>query len=465
MKNLLQVLPAVHTIQADERFTEIVKNSSFSIEGATKIVQEQIDQIRSQMLEDRWDGPFTKKLITDDLLVKLETELISQQTSLRPMINATGVILHTNLGRARLSERAVQQMISVARHYSNLEYDIEKGGRGSRHSLVEGLLCEITSAEAAMVVNNNAAAVFLTLRSLAREKSVIVSRGELVEIGGSFRVSSIMEESGAVLKEIGTTNKTHLRDYEQAIDETTSMIMKVHTSNFKVIGFAESVPTVELVNLADQHDNILTYEDLGSGALYDLKSKGIGSEPLVKDVIESGIDVVTFSGDKLLGGPQAGIIAGKASIIEQLKKHQLARALRVDKFTLAALEATLLAYKYDQIEEIPTLRDILSPLEEIQKRAEQFFEQVSLFDDFRFTIQDGTSRIGGGTMPEVELPTSVVSVRHNEKSTEELNRCFRESNPPIIGRIKGDELLLDFRTITKEEQVEMVQMIKVFNKE
>ncbi len=457
----LRLLPAVHVIQADSRFDDILRKSEYSSEGLTTIAQEILSSIRKRILDGDELGIGTKDSMVGYILDEIDQKVSTDSTyNLRSVINATGVVIHTNLGRSRLSEKALRQMTNVAKHYSNLEYKIEEGKRGSRHDLVEDVLQEITGAEAAMVVNNNAAAVYLVLRALTQGRSVVVSRGELVEIGGSFRVSSIMEESGAELKEVGTTNKTHLHDYEDAIDESTTMLMKVHTSNFKVVGFTDAVSTKELVDVAARHEGVLTYEDLGSGALYDFEQQGIGDEPVVKKVVETGVDVVTFSGDKLLGGPQCGIIAGKASLIRKLKKHQLARVLRVDKFTLAALEATLLSYKYDQLEEIPTVRDILLTAEEIKTQAECFVEQVSGVKNVSFSIQESISKIGGGTMPEVELPTYVVSVRHKTLTSEELFVELRAAETPIIGRIKGEQFLLDFRTVTAEEQKELVHIFK-----
>ncbi|MGM7701295.1 L-seryl-tRNA(Sec) selenium transferase [Pseudalkalibacillus sp. Hm43] len=457
----LRLLPAVHLIQSDSRFEDILSKSEYSSEGLTTITQEILSSIRKRILDGEALGFETKNSMLDYIFDELDQKVSSDSTyNLRSVINATGVVIHTNLGRSRLSEKALRQMTNVAKHYSNLEYKIEEGKRGSRHDLVEDVLQEITGAEAAMVVNNNAAAVYLVLRALAKDRSVVVSRGELVEIGGSFRVSSIMEESGAELKEVGTTNKTHRHDYEDAIDETTAMLMKVHTSNFKVVGFTDSVSTRELVDVAVEHEGVLTYEDLGSGALYDFEQQGIGDEPVVKKVVGTGVDVVTFSGDKLLGGPQCGIIAGKASLIRKLKKHQLARVLRVDKFTLAALEATLLSYKYDQLEEIPTVRDILRTAEEIKTQAQHFIDQVSGLENVSFSIQESVSKIGGGTMPEVELPTYVVSVRHDTLTSEELFVQLRGAETPIIGRIKDEQFFLDFRTVTLEEQKELVQIFE-----
>ncbi|WP_408006128.1 L-seryl-tRNA(Sec) selenium transferase [Pseudalkalibacillus sp. A8] len=461
MKDQLRLLPAVHAVQSDDRFHDLVKNGLFSLNGLTMVVQEELDGIRKQILAGNWTRCDTKHEMIDFIFERLVKRANhSDVHKIRPVINATGVVIHTNLGRSRLSEKAIEQMTKVARHYSNLEYNIIEGARGSRHNLVEELLCDITGSEAAMVVNNNAAAVFLVLRALAKDKSVVVSRGELVEIGGSFRVSSIMEESGATLKEVGTTNKTHDRDYEGAIDEDTAMLMKVHTSNFKVVGFTSSVSTQSLVDIAKHHD-VLTYEDLGSGALYDFREEGIGEEPIVKEVLTSGVDLVTFSGDKLLGGPQCGIIAGKKSLLQKLKKHQLARVLRVDKFTLASLEATLLSYKYERIEEIPTVRDILQPLEEIREQAQRFLEAASSIESLVFTLEESVSKIGGGTMPEVELPTFVVSVKHESMSSKALFAELRGAELPVIGRIKDEQFIVDFRTITNEEQSEMV---KIFEK-
>ncbi|MFL6561829.1 MAG: L-seryl-tRNA(Sec) selenium transferase, partial [Bacillus sp. (in: firmicutes)] len=327
MKEWLRSIPAVHELQNHQRFVNLLTESQLDHAQLTKQLKDVIDTIRGAILNDNWTGarPGTNHFI-GDLFFHLESNIKKQYSyTIEKVINATGTILHTNLGRARLSEQAINHVIETARNYSNLEYKLAEGERGSRHSHVEALIKEITGAEAAMVVNNNASAVYLILRALAARKEVIVSRGQLVEIGGSFRISSIMEESGAKLVEVGTTNKTHLYDYEKAVSPETAIIMKVHTSNFKVIGFTKSVETEVLADLTKRLDDVIFYEDLGSGALYDFRKHGIGEEPVVKEVIESGADVVSFSGDKLLGGPQAGIIAGKKEIIDVLKKHQLAR--------------------------------------------------------------------------------------------------------------------------------------------
>lgn len=455
MKHLLRSLPPVHELQKDTRFIQIVTELGLETEYVTEIIKQTLDSIRDEILNESWNGsePGTARFL-DEFFRRAES-MVKKKISytLKRVINATGTILHTNLGRARLSDRAAAHVAEAAQHYTNLEYKIEEGERGSRHSHVEALIKEITSAEAAMVVNNNAAAVYLILRALAYEKEVIVSRGQLVEIGGSFRISSIMEESGAKLIEVGTTNKTHIYDYENAISDQTAMLLKVHTSNFKTIGFTKSVDTHELVSLAQKHQHVIFYEDLGSGVLYDFQKHRIGDEPVVGEVLRTGADIVSFSGDKLLGGPQAGIIAGKKTLIDKLKKHQLARVLRVDKMTLAALEGTLIDYVKGgtELRNIPTIRDLLISPEEIQTKVLRFVEQIS--QSFQRKIIEGTSQVGGGTMPDVELPTYVVTLKHPDYTAEQLARKLRtEHTPAIIVRIQNEEIQLDLRTVTEDEE-------------
>jgi L-seryl-tRNA(Ser) seleniumtransferase len=465
LKEWLRSIPAVHELQNHRRFLDLLNASQLDHTHLTKQLKEVIDNIRGAILTDKWSGvsPGTNQFI-DELFSILEAKVQKQYSyTLENVINATGTILHTNLGRARLSENAINHVIETARNYSNLEYKLTEGERGSRHSHVEALIKDITGAEAAMVVNNNASAVYLVLRALAASKEVIVSRGQLVEIGGSFRISSIMEESGAKLIEIGTTNKTHLYDYEQAVSPETAIVMKVHTSNFKVIGFTKSVETEELINLTNRLDGVIFYEDLGSGALYDFKKHGIGDEPVVKEVIAMGADVVTFSGDKLLGGPQAGIIAGKKDIIDRLKKHQLARVVRVDKMTLAALEGTLIDYARGEngLVNIPTIRDLLVSLEELDARSQSFVTNILQNTGKYVTkITEGTSQVGGGTMPDVNLPTIVVSLKHRELTAEQLGRKLRtEVKPAIVGRIQKDEYVIDLRTVSPEEEKYLLQAL------
>ncbi|WNF20970.1 L-seryl-tRNA(Sec) selenium transferase [Mesobacillus jeotgali] len=466
MKQFLRQLPAVHELQKDGRFLELTKNHDTDTEHFTLIIKEVLNDIRKSIVNGKWNGPepgtssFIEKLF--ELLDAAAAERFD--FTLKRVINATGTILHTNLGRARLSENAVKHVVETAKNYSNLEYKLQEGERGSRHSHVETLIKEVTGAEAAMVVNNNAAAVYLIMNALAKNKEVIVSRGQLVEIGGSFRISSIMEESGAHLVEVGTTNKTHLYDYENAINDNTGMIMKVHTSNFKIYGFSKTVESEELAQLSSKHDQVVFYEDLGSGVLYDFSRHGIGEEPVVGEVLKMGADIVSFSGDKLLGGPQAGIIAGRKSLIDQLKKHQLARVVRVDKMTLAALEGTLMDYlKGEQgLSNIPTLRDLLVPLEELKDRSDHFVREINSFDNgILAVVSEGTSQVGGGTMPDVQLPTYLVTIRHRDVSAEHIARKLRtEHSPAIVVRIQKEEVHIDLRTVTGEEESILLNAIK-----
>jgi L-seryl-tRNA(Ser) seleniumtransferase len=455
LKQLLRSLPPVHELQREVIFSKILEESGLEAHFLTSVLKQNLDWVRQELLKGTWKGSKPGSSLFIDEFFTMVRASLQHKTSytLKRVINATGTILHTNLGRARLSDRATEHVVEAAQNYSNLEYKLEEGERGSRHSHVESLVRELTGAEAAMVVNNNAAAVYLVLRALAFEKEVIVSRGQLVEIGGSFRISSIMEESGAKLVEVGTTNKTHLFDYENAVNDETAMILKVHTSNFKTIGFTKSVDTEELVDLTKKFEQVIFYEDLGSGVLYDFGKHGIGEEPVVGEVLRMGADLVSFSGDKLLGGPQAGIIAGKKFLIEKLKKHQLARVLRVDKMTLAALEGTLIDYlkRGSSLTNIPTIRDLLFTEEELKERAEKFAEKIP--NPFKKRIIPGTSQVGGGTMPDVALPTYVIALKHPTLSAEHIGRALRiESTTSIIVRIQNEEIQMDLRTVTKEEE-------------
>ena len=465
MRQLLKYLPPIHELQKHERFSMLMNQYGIDHTNMTAILTNVLNDIRQMLLQNRWSGnePGNELFITE--IFDRSEKVIQQQFryTLKNVINATGTILHTNLGRARLSEQAVEHVAKIASQYSNLEYKLEEGERGSRHSHVEDLIKRITGAEAAMVVNNNAAAVYFILRAFTSNKEVIVSRGQLVEIGGSFRISSIMEESGAKLIEVGTTNKTHLYDYERAINEETRMILKVHTSNFKIQGFTESVETKELVDLANQHEQVIFYEDLGSGVLYDFRQHGIGDEPVVGEVLKMGADLVSFSGDKLLGGPQAGIIAGNKDLIDKLKKHQLARVLRVDKMTLAALEGTLMHYLKgkDELNKVPVIRDLLQSKDELKLRSERFKGKLNnTCDSYHINIIEGTSQVGGGTMPEVLLPTFVVVLKHNVISAENLAKILRtHDTPAIIVRIQRDEILLDLRTVNIEEEEIIIKVL------
>jgi L-seryl-tRNA(Ser) seleniumtransferase len=455
-RNMLREIPAVHLIVNDEDMQKWRIEAGIPEELFSQVTKETVQHLRSQIL----DGLITE-ISFFSVCSRIKDKLIkSNERHLQRVFNGTGIVLHTNLGRAVLAEEAIEQVIEVAKGYNNLEYRLEEGVRGSRHDHIEDLIKRLTGAEAAMVVNNNAAAVFLVLRELASGKEAIVSRGQLVEIGGSFRISEIMRESGATLREVGTTNKTHLRDYEQAINAETALLMKVHTSNFSMVGFTKSVSIDELVQLGDKQ-GIPVYEDLGSGLLYNLEKHHIGREPVISDSIRQGIDLVSFSGDKLLGGPQAGIIAGRKKWIDRLKKNQLARVLRVDKMTLAALEATLRLYLDPKmaVEQIPTLRDILMPVEQVRAKAE-YFQSFMKDANVNVEIRMDQTEVGGGSLPDVVLPTAVAVLQHPYVPAHVLERKLREGTPAIIGRIAKDEYILDFRTISRDEIPELAETIK-----
>jgi L-seryl-tRNA(Ser) seleniumtransferase len=377
--------------------------------------------------------------------------------SLRPVINATGVVLHTNLGRALLSPLALERLARVAGEYSNLELDVATKERGSRYAHVEGLLRRLTGAEDALVVNNNAAAVLLALESVAHGREVIVSRGELIEIGGEFRIPDIMLRSGAVLREVGATNRTHLRDYTEAIGPQTALLLKVHTSNYRVVGFTADVSSRELVELGRQR-GLPVMEDLGSGCLIDLRPYGFPHEPTVQEVVASGVDLVSFSGDKLLGGPQAGIIVGRRELVARLKKNPWNRALRIDKLTLAALEATLYAYDAGQAPEtIPTLRLLTEPLAGVRRRAGRVLSRLPAEVRHRLgaTVVEDRAQVGGGALPTVELPSAALAVGRTPEAARTLDVALRAGDPPVIGRIVDDRLLLDCRTLLASQVAAM----------
>lgn len=379
--------------------------------------------------------------------------------SLRRVVNATGVVVHTNLGRSILPEAAIEAVVEVAKAYSNTEFDVETGKRGSRHDHIEKLLCRLTGAEAALAVNNNAAAVLLALSALAKGKEVVISRGQLVEIGGSFRIPDVMRQSGAKLREVGATNKTHVADYRAAVTEKTGLIMRAHPSNFQVVGFAAEVGLAEMVAVAREYE-LPVLNDLGSGVMVDITVVGLPDEPTVQASVAAGIDVTTFSGDKLLGGPQAGIAVGKKAFIDKMKKHPLARAVRIDKMTLAALEATLKIY-FDEgaaAREIPTLAMLYAPLEELKLRADALAIRAgqAAGDSIIVTSEEDTSKAGGGALPLAELPTAVVVLRPRAISVNKLEKALRGYTTPIIGRIKDGRLLLDLRTILPRDEDDIV---------
>ena len=374
--------------------------------------------------------------------------------NLKNLVNATGVVVHTNLGRSLLPGEVIENIEAIAGRYSNLEYDLTTGKRGSRYSVIEDILCEISGAQAAMVVNNNAGAVLLCLDTIARGKEVIVSRGELVEIGGSFRIPDVMAKSGSTLKEVGTTNRTHMEDYENAVNDNTALLLKVHRSNYSVIGFTAEVSLKELVELGNRHSTPVM-EDLGSGTFIDFSKYGLVKEPTVQESVAAGADVVTFSGDKLLGGPQAGIIVGKKHLLEKVKKNPLARALRIDKLTLAALEATFCLYRDEAkaVRRIPTLRMLTMDINEIEQRASKLMENLKKIDPSRLRIDlvDLFSKAGGGALPFLELPSKCLRIQIEGLSVNTLEINMRKNSPPIIGRIEDDAFIIDPRTLLDDD--------------
>lgn len=456
IQGLLRTIPKV------DEFLSWVEDSSDAPLRLIKIV---IRDILAEMRQAILAGAVVKKgdLAKNSMLAIFDERLRRKRMpNLRTVINATGVVIHTNLGRSVLPVAAVDALTNAALCYSNLEFDLASGQRGSRYSLVEDLLCELTGAEAALVVNNNAAAVLLVLETLAKGREVVVSRGQLVEIGGSFRIPEVMAKSGAKLVEVGATNRTHLWDYEAAIGEETGLLLKVHASNFRVIGFTSEVGLPELLELAKRYD-LPVMEDLGSGSLVDLSRFGFVKEPTVQEVVQAGVDVVTFSGDKLLGGPQAGLILGKQKIIDQIKKNQLTRALRIDKFTLAALETVLRLYFDEQnaLETIPTLRMLTMPLADIDRRAKRLCRRLQKVEagNCSITLISTGSRVGGGALPEQNLPSRAVALQPLKITVNELEERLRRGYLPVIGRIEDDRFLMDMRTILDHQVVPLAGQI------
>jgi L-seryl-tRNA(Ser) seleniumtransferase len=459
----LRRLPAVDEILRHDQVQTWIEQ--FSRHAVTAEVRQVLDTYRQQILQT------TDTAVLDALPMDLDTiaqhihvQLASHQAyRLQRVINATGVVIHTNLGRSLLAPEAVENLQTVAASYSNLEYDLERGQRGSRYAHVEAALKALTGAEAALVVNNNAAAVFLALQALAANREVIVSRGQLIEIGGAFRIPDIMRGSGAILREVGTTNKTHPRDYAQAINDQTAMLLRVHTSNYRIVGFTSEVALPELVQLGRAH-NVVVMEDLGSGTLIDLRPYGLPEEPTVPEVVASGVDLVTFSGDKLLGGPQAGILVGKSAYLDAVRRHPLNRALRVDKFTVAALEATLKFYSDPEraIRHIPTLRMLCMSPQEIARRANRLRRRLAgaAQSAYRSRLMDGISAVGGGALPMAQLPTKLLALQPTFCSVAELERYLRCRQPAIIGRIAQDHYLLDLRTVQDADIPDIVTALQ-----
>jgi L-seryl-tRNA(Ser) seleniumtransferase len=410
-----------------------------------------LDAVREQISEnEKYAVP---DFSSDAFLEDIRDEILrGRERSLTGVINASGIVLHTNLGRAPIAEEAIVAIKEAALGYSNLEFDLESGKRGSRYMHVAELLKKITGAEAAVVVNNCAAAVLVSLNTLAKDKEVLVSRGELIEIGGGFRMPDVIEATGAIMKEVGTTNKTRLSDYAQAISENTKVILRNHCSNYKVVGFTESAKLKDMVELAHSKD-LYMVDDLGSGSLEDLSMHGVSDERTVQQIVSDGVDAVMFSGDKLLGGPQAGIIVGKSSVVEQIKKNPLLRALRIDKLSLAALEATLALYLIpgQAAQRVPILRMINEDQASIRKRANRLVEDLGQTHPVDAWVEDGVSYIGGGSAPMNELPTCVIKIVSKKLSAEKIAVALREHKPAIIGRISDNAFVLDLRTVFPEQ--------------
>jgi len=423
-----------------------------------QVIEEMREEIINQSeAQDLWALDFAGEIER-----RLETRASQAiQPSLRRVINATGVIIHTNLGRAPLARQAVEALMGVAEHYSNLEYDLSEGQRGARESHCRQLLARLAGSEDAIVANNNAAAVMLVLNTLAEGGEVIVSRGELIEIGGSFRIPDVMEKSGARLREVGTTNRTRINDYERAINESTRLILRVHPSNYRIIGFTERPGVKEIAELATRA-GIPSFEDLGSGCLIDLAPYGVKDEPVVADSLSAGISVVSFSGDKMLGGPQAGVIAGSRAIVNRVRNNPLMRALRVDKMTYAALETTLSLYERGLAEsEIPVIRAMARTRELIGERASHFSELVeqAACGRIKAALEDGESVIGGGSAPEVKLPTVLVAIEGSELSASSIEERLRGYRVPIITRTEHGRVMIDLRTVEPDEEPIMLEAI------
>lgn len=445
-KHLLSQIPAINKILLLDEIKELM--NTYTEVAIKSAIKQYIEEIKQAILnEELSEVPSLSKIVGEVARI-VEKE---DKNSLRRVINATGTILHTNLGRSLLSEKIKENIESVAFNYSNLEFDIDNKKRGSRYVHLIDIIKKLTGAEDVLVVNNNAAAVLLTLNTLVKDQEIIVSRGELVEIGGAFRIPEIIKLSGGVPVEVGTTNKTHLKDYENAITEETGALLKVHTSNYKILGFTESVSNEEISYLARENE-LVSINDLGSGQFVDFSKFGLPYEPTVKEILDSGIDIVTFSGDKLLGGPQAGIIVGKKKYIEKMKKNQLTRALRVDKMTLASLEATLKLYldEKDALEHIPTLHMISLSKERLFGKADVLKTKLSDLD-FDIRIEEDKAEVGGGSYPASYLESVAVKLTHRKFHATEIERRLLEVEIPIITRIKDNSIILDMRTLRTRE--------------
>ena len=462
-KELFKMLPSVDEVLSQKEIEELIEKYPRSI--VLESIREVIDKNRQTIVAIKTEEEAEKFSLTIEKVIE-ETERKARDNyalSLKKVINGTGTVLHTNLGRSLISEKIKDEIWTAASRYSNLEYDLEKGERGSRYVHLTDMIKRLTGAEDVLVVNNNAAAVMLVLSTMAKGGEAIVSRGELVEVGGSFRIPSVMALSGADLVEIGATNKTHLKDYEDAITENTRALMKVHTSNYRIMGFTESISVAELVELGKKH-NLPVIEDLGSGVFIDLSKYGLEYEPTVLDSIHRGADIVTFSGDKMLGGAQAGIIVGKKKYISAMKKNQLTRALRVDKLTICALEATLRMYldEEEAVKNIPTLNMITMPMEELERKSNLLYAEIEKLNlDADVHIEECLSQVGGGSMPLETMKSRGIAITPNNMNVSTLERKLRLSDSHIIARVYDNKYVLDVRTIFEDEFVDVANELKL----
>ena len=456
---ILRKIPAVDELLASPRIRDLL--AAHPRWAVLEAVRDVLTDRRRRVLRGEVSPEAAETLLAPDAIQAAVARAVPEKAgpSFIPLINATGVVLHTNLGRAPLAADALRAIQGTAAGYANLEFDLRTGARGSRQAHVEGLVCALTGAEAALVVNNNAAAVLLAINTFADGKEIVVSRGELVEIGDSFRIPDVMVRAGGRLREVGTTNRTHLRDYEEAIGPETAAILRVHRSNFQILGFTADVELAELVGLARRHD-LLAMDDLGSGALLDLSCLGLRKEPLAADAIRAGMDLVTFSGDKLLGGPQAGILVGRRDLLMRARKNPLARAIRIDKLSLAALEATLRLYREPEraLREIPVLRMLGLTAAAVGERAEGLARAIRPAAP-NVAVEDETSEVGGGALPLQAIPTRVLAVRPARGTAAELEARLRCGRPPVLVRVKGDRVLLDLRTVEPSEEAALAQAL------
>lgn len=450
-ENIYSRIPKVDVILEKDEIERLIERTSRNL--VMEAIREELDEIRKSISKSKDMDRIGEKIdrISENIVAKTEKKFGNR---FKRVVNATGIVIHTNLGRSLINKEVMDSVYDLATNYSNLEFDLETGERGSRYSHLVDMIKRVTGAEDALVVNNNAAAVVLVLSAMAAGKEVITSRGELVEIGGSFRIPEVMEQSGAKLVDVGATNKTNIEDYRRAITEETGALLKVHTSNYRILGFTESLELETIVALGNE-SSIPVIEDLGSGVLIDLSKYGLEYEPTVQDSVDAGVDIITFSGDKLLGGPQAGIIVGKKEYIQVMKKHPLNRAFRIDKFTIAALEGTMKLYLSEEkaVENIPTLKLLTQNIEEIESRAKLLLEKLHLTDmsDIDIEIVDELSQVGGGSMPLERIPTKAVRISSPNRNISKLEKNLRKLKIPIISRLYKDSIYMDMRTVRLDE--------------